>query len=139
MLGKLFLCGLAHRGYAGADATASRGDLLIRSAGNTLFKVYEAGCGKDRMSVCINEAGENNSFAAINLLQLALIFLEPWVTQDFALLACDDDFASAAKYSGILDESDFSQCSAAARSRVSAQGQELANVGQEEVGGIFNL
>ena len=98
MLGKLFLCGLAHRGYAGADATASSGNLLIRSASDALFKIYKAGRDKSRMSVLINEAGQNNFPVAINLLQLALIFLEPRVTQDFALGACSDDLASTAKH-----------------------------------------
>jgi hypothetical protein len=63
--------------------------------------------GEYRMSVRIDEAGQNYAAAAIGLLYFLAILLKPRIAQRVFGAANRDDLSANAEYSSIANDSEF--------------------------------
>src|SRR6185312_11374245 len=73
------------------------GNLLVAGAGNSFFKIYEPGFGKNRMGVAVNESGQNHPTGTIQFVYFAPVLPEPFIAQDLPLPTDGNNFPPTAE------------------------------------------
>src|SRR5438105_3024729 len=87
------------------------------------------------MSMRIHKAGQHGSPRAIQFSDFVFEFSASGVPQDYALAIGSDDLLAYAQDGGIFDQAKVAECASPSwtvRSRCRSQGQELANVCQQQ-------
>ena len=61
------------------------------------------------------------------------------MAQNFTLASGGDDFSAAAKDSAVFYQTNVIESGATPRACIATQSKELANVGEEKIGGCFSI
>src|SRR5471030_749225 len=139
LFGKRIAFGFTYRRQTGADSAARSGYFFVGRAGNSLFKINQPGLHESRMSMAIDEAGQNHMSPTIKFFQFALVLLHPCMTQDVTLTADSDDLPTTAEHSRVFDQTNIIESCTTARARLATKSEKLPDVRQEKVGRRFHL
>ena len=107
--------GLPHTVNAGANSSASLGDLFVVGARNSLLKIHEPRMRERRMRVGIDEAGKHHASATINFSNLLAILPEPGIAKGVFRGANRDDLPGEAEHRSVLNNAEIGKKSAASR------------------------
>ncbi len=107
--------GLPHAVNAGANSSASFGDLFVVRARNPLLKIHQPRMREHRMGVGIDEAGKHHASATVDLDNLLAILLQPRIAKSVFCGANRDDLSGEAEHGSVLNDAEIGKGSAASR------------------------
>ena len=125
----------ADRFHTRADATASGGDLLIRSALDALLEIHETRGDKGWMGVGVDKARQHDFAGAVYLHDFLAILFQPGIAQGVFGGANGDYLSAEAEDGGVLNDAEFFESGTTARAEIvklSSEREQLANVSQEK-------
>src|ERR1019366_5208168 len=107
--------GFPHSVNAGANASASLGDLFVAGARNPLLKIHQPGRDEYRVGMGIDKAGQDHAALTVDFDGLLTILLEPRIAKSVFGDADRDDLAAKAEHGSVFDDAEFGKGSAASR------------------------
>jgi len=111
---------IAHAFKAGADSASSSGDLFVRRTFYPFLEVNKTQADEDRMSVRVDESGDDDFAGAIDLSDLLAVLLDPRIAKGLFGRADGDDLPADGKNSCIFDDAKFFEVETATRTSMNS-------------------
>ena len=109
------LARLPHAVDAGTNSSARFGDLFVVRARNPLLEIHQPRMREYRMSMGIDEAGQDDAPAAIDLADLLPILFQPRIAESVFRRADRNDLPAQTEHGSVFDHPKFGKGSAASR------------------------